>query len=151
MTHSYRVHFFHLIWSTKGRSPVLTKAIQGRLYPYMGAVISKRGGRLLEVGGMPDHVHALLEISNLENFSPLIRDIKSHSTLWLNREIFPQGPKFSWQEGYGSFTVSFSQVDVVKNYIRNQESHHTNYTFEEEYLGLLKRHQVQVDERFVLG
>ena len=104
----------------------------------------------MEIGGMPDHIHMLLELSLLDKFSHLIRDLKSCSSLWIH-QTFPQKKEFAWQEGFGSFSVSFSAIEKIKEYIRNQEQHHESQTFDQEYLKLLKCHNIPYDERFVLG
>ena len=81
MTHSYRVHFFHLIWSTKERRSLISPDLQKRLYPYLGSILKEHGGSLLEIGGMSDHVHLLIKLSNIDKFSHLVRELKSHSSL----------------------------------------------------------------------
>jgi putative transposase len=150
MTHSYRVHYFHLIWSTKNRTPWIDKEIQERLYPYLGGITKNHKGKLIEVGGMSDHIHMLIELSFIDKFSHFIRDLKSCSSLWIH-QTFPQKKDFAWQEGYGSFSVSFSALEKVRDYIRNQEKHHEHQSFDQEYLKLLEHHRIQYDERFVLG
>lgn len=150
MTHSYRIHFFHFIWSTKQRKPQISKQVHSRLYPYMGAITKNFSGNLLEIGGMPDHVHLLVELSNLDKFSSFVREIKSSSSLWVHKN-FPDLQDFTWQEGYGSFSVSFSALENVRKYIQNQEKHHADMSFEEEYLKFLKLNNVNYDQRFVLG
>ena len=112
MTHSYRIHFFHFIWSTKQRVPLISSDIQPRLYQYMGAIIRNHSGKLLEVGGMPDHVHLLVELSNLDKFSHFVRDLKASSSLWIHKN-FPDFTDFAWQEGYGSFSTSYSALEGV--------------------------------------
>jgi REP element-mobilizing transposase RayT len=99
---------------------------------------------------MPDHVHLLIELSLLDKFSHFVRDLKASSSLWIHKN-FPNLHDFSWQEGYGSFSVSYSALQGVQKYIQNQEQHHANMSFEEEYLKFLKHHHVKYDERFVLG
>jgi REP-associated tyrosine transposase len=150
MTHSFRVHYFHLIWSTKNRIPWIDREMQTRLYSYLGGIIRNHKGKLIEIGGMPDHIHMLIELSLLDKFSHFIRDLKSYSSLWMH-QTFPQKQDFAWQEGYGSFSVSFSSLEKVRNYIKNQESHHMHETFDQEYLKFLKHHNIRYDERFVLG
>ena len=112
MTHSYRIHFFHFIWSTKQRVPLISSDIQPRLYQYMGAIIRNHSGKLLEVGGMPDHVHLLVELSNLDKFSHFVRDLKASSSLWIHKN-FADFTDFAWQEGYGSFSTSYSALEGV--------------------------------------
>ncbi|NGX55015.1 MAG: hypothetical protein KR126chlam2_00637 [Chlamydiae bacterium] len=150
MTHSYKIHFFHLIWSTKNRQSWISSEVQPRLYSYMGGIIKNYDAKLLEIGGMQDHVHLLIKLNSLDKFSSLVRDIKSSSSLWMHKN-FPALRDFAWQEGYGSFTVSYSILENIQEYIRNQEQHHASISFDEEYLKFLNLHQVKVDQRFVLG
>lgn len=150
MTHSYRVHFFHFIWSTKQRVPLISSDIQLRLYQYMGAIVRNHSGKLLEIGGMPDHVHLLIELSNLDRFSHFVRDLKASSSLWIHKN-FPNLIDFAWQEGYGSFSTSYSALESIKKYIQNQQQHHAVMTFEEEYLRFLNLHDIKYDDRFALG
>jgi putative transposase len=150
MTHSYRMHFFHLIWSIKERRPLITAELQDRLYAYMGAIIREHSGKLLEIGGMPDHVHLLVEMSNLDKYSHFLRDLKASSSKWVHTN-FIKHRDFVWQEGFGSFTVSYSAVEQVQKYIKNQKKHHEKMTFEEEYIKLLELNNIKYDTRFVLG
>ncbi len=116
----------------------------------MGGIIKNYDAKLLEIGGMQDHVHLLIKLNSLDKFSSLVRDIKSSSSLWMHKN-FPALRDFAWQEGYGSFTVSYSILENIQEYIRNQEQHHASISFDEEYLKFLNLHQVKVDQRFVLG
>lgn len=150
MTHSYRIHFFHFVWSTKQRRPQISTDVQSRLYPYMGAIIRNHSGKLLEIGGMSDHIHLLIELSTLDKFSHFVRDLKASSSLWIHQNFLNLND-FAWQEGYGSFTVSYSALESMQKYIQNQEKHHATMSFEEEYLKLLNLHHIKYDERFVLG
>ena len=150
MTHSFRSHYYHLIWSTKNRKKMITPDIQPRLYAYIGGIIRSHEGHLLSIGGIDDHVHLLITAITPDKFSSTIRDAKSRSTVWIH-ETFPTHRYFSWQEGYSSFSISYSAIEKVIEYINNQKEHHKIITFEEEYLKLLKRHNIKIDERFVLG
>ena len=150
MTHTYRAHFFHFIWSTKGREPWISKEIQERLYNYIAGIIKQQNAQLLAIGGIADHVHLLVRFEDIEKLSFFIRDIKANSSLWISKN-FPDRSSFEWQQGYGSFTVSSSNLEKVKTYIHNQEEHHQKVTFAEEYCNFLKKHGIQYDERFVLG
>ena len=114
----------------------------------MSSTINKSGGHLLEIGGTEDHVHLLLEISNLGNFTSIIRNAKASSSAWVKKE-FPELHFFSWQDGYGSFSVSYSQLEKVKQYIQQQEEHHKISSFEDEYLKLLNSCHAKYDNRFV--
>ena len=150
MTHTHKGHFFHLIWSTKNRALWIDTEIQADLYAYMGGIVKNHSGSLIEIGGMPDHVHLLINLRNLEKYSSLIRDVKAHSTMWIHKK-FPVLRDFEWQEGFGSFTLHFSLVDNVRNYIQNQEKHHQSMTYEQEYLKFLEAQNIDYDDRFVFG
>lgn len=149
MAHSFRAHYFHLIWSTKNREPLISEEIQAALYIYIGGIIKNHNGKLLEIGGMPDHVHLLIGLNVPDKFTDLIKDIKTGSTLWINKNT--QTKSFAWQEGYGSFSVSYSSLEKVGDYIKNQEKHHKTSSFDEEFLQLLNKHHIGFDSRFVLG
>ncbi len=150
MTHTYRNHHFHLIWSTKNRENLIHQDFQNRLYSYIGGIVRENKGLLLEIGGIANHVHLLIGLESLDQYSEIIRKIKGGSSLWINKEI-SLPTKFAWQEGYGSFCVSYSMLSAVRTYIQNQEEHHKHQTFEQEYLKFLKLHEIQYDKRFVLG
>ncbi len=150
MTHSYRVHFYHCIWATKQRRAFIIPKVQIRLYTYINGIITNHSGTLLEIGGMPDHVHLLLKLGDLQPYSHFVRDVKACSSAWIHKN-FPDMQDFAWQEGYGSFSVSYSVLNSVQKYIQNQEKHHKNMTFEQEYLRLLQLHNTPYDDRFVFG
>ncbi len=150
MTHSYKVHFFHLIWSTKQRKSQISSNVQPHLYSFMASTIKHNSGKLREIGGMPDHVHLLVELKTLDKFSQFVRNVKNSSSLWIHKN-FPELHDFAWQDGFGSFSVSFSSLDDVKKYIQNQEKHHVSMSFDEEFLKFLTCHNVKYDERFALG
>jgi REP element-mobilizing transposase RayT len=150
MTYSYRVHYFHLIWSTKNQTPWIEGEMKERLYSYLGGITKHQKGKLMEIGGMPDHIHMLIELSLLDKFSFFIRDLKSRSSVWVHKN-FPEKQEFLWQDGYASFSVSFSALERVRDYIRNQEKHHAHESFDQEYLNFLNHHNIRYDERFVLG
>jgi len=138
---------YHIIFSTKDRAPIIAPAWRDRLHAYMGGVIRNLDGVPEAIGGVVDHVHLLIGLRASARLSDVVRDLKSVSSRWVHDEVGDRG--FCWQEGYGALTVSASQVDVVRDYIAEQESHHQKRTFQEEYLELLKRTGVKYDERFI--
>ena len=148
MTHSFKVHQFHLVWSTKNRRNLIEKSFQKRLYDYMGGIVKEHKGHLLEIGGIANHVHLLVSLSNLNSYSGLIRDVKAGSSLWVHKTI-QAASEFGWQEGYGSFCVNFSSIESVKRYIQNQEEHHRKSTYEDEFIGFLNAHHISFDPWFV--
>ena len=139
---------YHIVFSTKHREPIITSPIRNDLYAYMGGIIRGEGGVLLEIGGMPDHVHLVTRFKSEPSVATMLKKIKSKSSQWLNDK--PKRPgRFQWQVGYGAFTVSVSQLDAVRGYVQNQEQHHRRKTFQDEFRKLLERHNIAYDERYV--
>jgi REP-associated tyrosine transposase len=141
---------YHIVFSTKDRAPMIHKDVQERLYEYMGGIIRGQGGVLLEIGGVADHVHLLAKLKADTAVAVLLRLLKSNSSGWVNDHRLIPG-RFAWQTGYGAFSVSESQVEAVRRYIRNQEAHHAKVSFKDELIALLKKHQIAYDERYILG
>jgi putative transposase len=137
----------HLIFSTKNREPLLaTKDLQQSAHAYLAAVLKDRKCPGVIVGGIANHVHILCQLAKTESVSNLMEHLKASSSKWLKTQ---GSPVFSWQRGYGAFSVSQSQVDSVVAYIQNQEEHHRIITYEEEYRSFLKCYRVAFDERYV--
>ena len=132
---------YHVIFSTKYRKPVITEDLQQRLYEYIGGAIRSMNGSLVEIGGVADHVHLLTYIPPTRAVSDFIRELKANSSKWVN-ELEDVKRKFEWQKGYSAFTVSYSQTNPVRNYLRGQKEHHRRKSFIEEYIEFLKRHDL---------
>ena len=148
MPSSYTCLRYHLIWSTKDRSPLIVDEFRDRLFEYIGGILRGHGGKLLAAGGMRDHVHLLADVSKQQAIADAVRDIKANSSGWIH-ETFQQHRSFAWQTGYGAFTVSYSGVEAVKTYIANQAEHHRVKTFQEEFVEFLRRHEIEYDERYL--
>ncbi len=138
---------YHLIFSTKDRAPHMHERWRGRLHAYLGGIVRDLGGVPEGVGGVEDHVHALVGLRATHCLADVLREIKSSSSKWVHEEI--REPSFSWQEGYGAFTVSASQIEAVKKYIAGQEEHHRRKTFREEYEEMLKLSGVEYNEKYL--
>ena len=119
-----------------------------RLRAYIGGILDENDSRLIAAGGMPDHIHLLASINKELSISAALRLIKSNSSKWVH-ETFPDHREFGWQAGYGAFAVSFSQLDTVKKYIANQATHHRKVTFKDEFEMLLKKHELEFDEKYL--
>ena len=119
MAHTYVQLFYHLIWSTKNRELSIPAAVQDRLHDYLGGAFKAKGCLPLQIGGMADHIHVLVTIPPAIAVAEIVRNVKVTTTKWV-RDNFHQLNDFSWQEGYGAFSVSVSKQEVVKNYIQNQ-------------------------------
>ena len=148
MSHSYYCQLSHVVFTVKDRFPLLSDSIRERLFPYIGGIVRDQESVLLKAGGTADHVHLLLSFPPKIALVPLVRAVKACSSKWIH-ELFPEKRGFAWQEGYGAFSVSFSNAEKVKRYIENQEEHHRKQTAGEEFIALLKKHGVPFDERYL--
>ena len=140
----------HLVFSTKNRVPLIDPDLTQRLYGYIGGIVDNAGGRLAAAGGMPDHVHLIVSLGKTMSMADTVRLIKSNSSGWVH-DTFPEMRRFAWQTGYGGFAVSYSNLDQVKQYIDNQQEHHRKRSFKEEFVALLKRHNIEYDEEYLWG
>jgi putative transposase len=138
---------YHLVFSTKDRRPLIVETWRDRLHAYLGGMVRTLGGVPLEVGGTEDHVHLLVRLRATHRLADVLRDIKGESSRWVHETV--AAPLFSWQEGYGAFTVGPSETERIRRYIANQEAHHRGRSFEEEFLELLREHGVEYDERYL--
>jgi len=148
MPQSFAAMYAHLVWSTKNRTPSMRPAWASRLHEYIGGIVAGRGGVLLVAGGMPDHIHLLVSLGREWSLADLLRDVKAGSSKSVHDE-FPEDAGFSWQNGYAAFSVSASNLDAVKRYIREQRKHHETMSFQGELRKLLRKHGLTWDERYV--
>lgn len=140
-------HFlYHIVFATKDRLPLIKPDWEAELYSYLSGIVKNCGGQSLEINGMPDHAHLLARLTPTIKFSDFMRELKAGSSRWIRQN---HDPKFSWQRRYGAFTVSESAANTVRKYIRDQKEHHGRQTFEDEYKGLLIKHKVEFDERYL--
>lgn len=149
MSHTYCCALFHCVFSTRQRRKVIAPEIQPRLWAYMGGLARKHGMKALGVGGMEDHVHLLLSLSSSTPVAKAMREIKSGSSYWMRANCGV--PAFAWQEGYGAFSVGWTQADATLAYIAHQEEHHRKRDFQAEFLAFLRKHQIEYDSRYSLG
>ena len=147
MAHSYISSMFHIVFSTKERMQLIRADLQPRLWDYLGGIARNHGIRILAVGGTENHVHILLAISAEAKLSEVVRILKCNSSRWLRETK----PRFSWQEGYGAFSVSPSQLERVKKYITHQAEHHHRRSFEEEFLTMLQAANIPFQKDQVFG
>ena len=121
-----------------------------RVHAYIGQLINATGCQSLIVGGVKDHIHALLVLSSSETVSHLIEEIKRNSSRWI-KTLSPRYSPFAWQSGYAAFSVSQSIVEKTSEYIKNQKTHHQNKSFEDEYIGFMNLYQIKYNERYVFS
>lgn len=145
---SYCNLLYHIVFATKGREPWLTVASRPRVHQYLGGAIRDERGIAMIVNGTGDHVHILAKLRQDKAISKLVGELKANSSGWISR-TFEGATGFAWQEGYGAFTVSESQLSKVHGYIERQEEHHRRISFLEELKVLLKAHGLPFDERYL--
>ena len=143
MSHTHLL--FHVVFATKNRAPIITADWRSNLHRFLAATINALEGKAIEVGGVADHVHLFVRLKPTIALSDFLRELKSKSSAWAKRQFCPD---FTWQSRYGAFTVSESQAEIVRKYIREQEQHHAKRNLDDEYVALLKAHKVEFDERF---
>ena len=148
MSGTYTNLLYHIVFSTKERRQLITPAIQDDLYAYLGGIVRGLDGILLEVNGIADHVHLLAKLPPKLALSDAVRDIKANSSKWLNEEK-SRLYKFAWQDGFAAFSVSESQAERIRGYIRNQKTRHKLMNFKEELLGLLVKNRIDYDARYL--
>lgn len=139
MPQSFVKVFVHVIFATKSRQATITSDIRPRLFGYIGGIIRECGGVPVIVNGMAEHVHLLMLLPSDRSVSELLRLIKTNSSKWIH-EQFPSLQGFAWQSGYATYGVSESQIEIVRQYIKNQEEHHSKKSFAEEYEAFLALH-----------
>jgi putative transposase len=140
---SYTNLLYHIVYATKERAPLITDRLRPRLHEYLGGIVRGLEGVALEVNGTSDHVHLLVRIKPVISVSAFLSKLKSNSSGWAKRQTLG---RFAWHARFGGFTVSESQVERVRRYIRNQEEHHRKISFEEEFKALLNAHHIAFDE-----
>lgn len=148
MAGTYTKLYYHIVFSTKNRQPFISPGIENELHKYISGIVRGIDGSCIEINGMPDHVHLLTILPPKISVSDTLRTIKANSSKWIH-ETKPDLAKFVWQDGYAAFTVSKSQVDPVREYIREQKRHHADRDYKAELLNLLARHDVEYDERYI--
>ena len=138
---------YHAVFSTKERAPLIATPWRTRLHEYIGGVVRGLEGTPLHIGGVEDHIHMLLGLKATHCIANIIREIKKASTSWVREQIGTRA--FHWQDGYGAFTVSRTNLLNVADYIRTQEEHHRRRTFREEYISFLDHHGIEYDKRYL--
>ena len=150
MANTYTSLHYHIVFSTKNRAPWIDPSAEQRVWAYLGGIAKRNKMKPLQIGGIDDHVHALVGAPAVLAPATIAQLIKGGSSAWI-QETFPSMKGFGWQDGYGAFTVSKSNVPSVIEYIQGQREHHRATSFQDEYRALLKRHEIDWDERYIWG
>ena len=145
---SYVSLYYHCAFGTKERRRIITPVLATRLWPFMGGIARNHKMKAIEIGGVEDHVHLLLSLPSTLPIAKAMQLIKGGSSKWIH-ETFPEHRLFEWQEKYGAFSVSVSNVANIIDYIKGQEAHHKQVSFQEEFVVLLKKHCIAYDDRYL--
>jgi putative transposase len=140
--------YVHIIFSTKHRKNIISADIKNELFSYLGGICRDLKCNALEVGGHQNHIHVLAILNKSVTQVKLMEEIKKSSSKWIKLK----GDKFSnfyWQDGYGIFSVNPSEIDIVREYIQNQEAHHKKKSFKDEFIAFLDKYNVEYDERYL--
>ncbi len=148
MSHTYISELVHIVFSTKNRRDLIPVELQPRLWSFLGGIARNHGFKAIAIGGIANHVHILLSLPATMPLAKAVQLIKGGSSKWMNDN---GGGKFAWQEGYGAFTVGISQQARTVAYINSQPEHHRKHGFEEEFLAILQKHQIEYDPTYVWG
>ena len=148
MPHTYICAHIHYVFSTKNRVHGIPPRVQPDLWAYIGGIARADAAKALAVGGSDNHAHVLLGLPSIMSIATAVERIKGASSRWLRQE---HGVRCEWQEGYSAFTVSASQLPRTIQYINSQPEHHQRLSFEDEFLSLLRKHQIAYDAKLVFG
>ncbi|MDA3906337.1 MAG: IS200/IS605 family transposase [Bacteroidales bacterium] len=143
-------NYIHIVFSTKNHKPIIPSAYEEELHSYLGGICKNLDCQPIKIGGYNDHIHILCMLSKKIALMKLVEEVKSHSSKWMKTKDVSLR-NFYWQDGYGTFSVNPSEVDIVVAYIANQYKHHSKISFQEEYRAFLKKYNVDYDERYVWG
>lgn len=148
MANTYSQIYIQIVFAVAGRQNLIPAANREELHKYLSGIVDRRGQKMLSIFCMPDHAHILVGMRPSISISDLTRDIKAGSSNFINDKRWVRG-HFNWQEGFGAFSYSRSQIDSVCKYILNQEEHHKRKSFKREYIGFLKKFEVEYDDDYL--
>lgn len=150
MAGTYSQIYIHVVFAVQGRANLIGKEWKDDLNKYIAGIIKGKNQKPIIVNGMPDHIHAFFGLKPAMAIADLVRDIKNNSSNYVNDHRWVKG-RFCWQEGYGAFSYSHSHIENVYNYIANQEKHHKRKSFREEYFVLLKKFNIEFNEKYLFN
>lgn len=148
MANTYSQIYIQVVFAVQGRQNLIAPEWKEELYKYITGIITNQGQKLIVIGGVSDHIHILIGFKPNLEISKLVQEVKANSSKFINKKQFVKG-KFSWQEGFGAFSYSRSQLDTVIRYIENQEKHHAANSFKREFIEFLQHFDVEYDERYL--
>jgi len=148
MANTYTKMHLQFVFAVKYRKSLIAPSWKDEMYKYITGIIQNQDHKLLAINGMPDHIHILVGMRPAQSVSDLLQDIKSGSSKWVNEQNFCK-EKFEWQSGFGAFSYGASQVSQVIRYIENQEQHHMQVSFREEYMSFLEKFEIEYNEKHI--
>jgi putative transposase len=148
MGNTYTQINIHYVFAVKYTAGAIDPKWESRLHKYISALFENNGSKLIQINGVFDHIHVLTGINVNQSISSIVQNVKTESSKWINEERL-SASKFSWQEGYGAFSYSKSQLPDLIRYIQNQKIHHRNYTFQHEFKALLEAFEIPFEEKYL--
>lgn len=148
MPGTYSQIYIQVVFAVKGRDNLISHEWEEELYKYITGIVQKKEQKMLAINGMPDHIHFLIGMKPTCSLSDLVREVKKSSNEFIKEKGFTKF-QFNWQEGYGAFSYSHSQLNNVITYIMNQKEHHKKKSFKEEYIGFLQAFDIPFDEKYL--
>jgi putative transposase len=148
MANTYTKIYIQIVFAVKGRQNLISQKYRNELYKYITGIVKNHNQKLICINGMSDHIHLLIGIKPDMNISTIAKAVKANSSRFINEKGWVAG-EFEWQKGYGAFSYSHSQLDNIYQYIMNQEKHHKKMSFKEEYITLLKKFEIDFDEKYI--
>lgn len=148
MPNTFTALHYHIYFSTKDREPWIRHDIGDRVWSFIGGIARENGMKSLRIGGMPNHVHAVLSLPPTLALSKAVQHLKGGSSKWI-KEAIPEMKGFSWQDGYAAFSISKSNLSDVIAYVENQREHHRLKPFQDEYVAFLEKHEIAYDKRYL--
>lgn len=150
MANTFSQIYVQIVFAVKGRQCLLPSQHRESIHKYISGIVENREQKMISIFCMPDHTHMLVGLKPSNSISDLVRDVKAGSSKYISENDYVKG-KFNWQDGFGAFSYSRSQVPSVANYIANQEEHHRKTTFREEYINILKKLEIDYDEKYLFN
>lgn len=148
MANTFSQIYVQLVFAVQHRNALIENVWEEQLYKYITGIVQNKGQKMIAINGMPDHIHIFIGMKPSCCISDLVREIKKSSSIFIKENNLSSKP-FNWQEGFGAFSYSHSQIDSVYKYVMNQKEHHKKQTFKEEYIDFLKKFEVEYDENYL--
>jgi REP element-mobilizing transposase RayT len=148
MANTFTQIYIHSVFTVKNRECIILPNWEEEVYKYITGIVQNNGHKMLAINGMPDHIHVFVNMQPVQAVSEMIQKIKANSSRWINQNKLVKG-KFTWQEGFGAFSYSISQIDQVVKYIMNQKEHHSKESFRDEYMKILHQFEIEFKDNYL--